>query len=106
MERGLELLKKVIQVANSSIGFEDRLQGILDLLVRKEGMERAILLSVTPGYEAFELKKISPREVSWDGQSFNLARTPIGEHPSKSNTPFHSPFESERAQGPDQEPSV
>ncbi|MBI4765470.1 MAG: GAF domain-containing protein [Deltaproteobacteria bacterium] len=79
MDRGLELIKKVIQVANSSIGFEDRLQGILDLLVRKEGAERAILLSLTPGQEVLELKKISPREVSWDGRSFPIARTPIAE---------------------------
>jgi signal transduction histidine kinase len=90
MERGLELLKKVIQVANSSIGFEDRLQGILDLLVRKEGVERAVLLSVTPGYEILELKKISPREVSWDGQSFNLARTPIGDT-LRNRTPIFIP---------------
>ena len=79
MDRGLELIKKVIQVANSSIGFEDRLQGILDLLVRKEGAERAILLSLTPEQELLELKKISPREVSWDGRSFPMARTPIAE---------------------------
>lgn len=79
MDRGLELIKKVIQVANSSIGFEDRLQGILDLLVRQEGAERAILLSLTREQEILELKKISPREVSWDGHSFPLARTPIAE---------------------------
>jgi two-component system, NtrC family, sensor histidine kinase HydH len=79
MDRGLELIKKVIQVANSSIGFEDRLQGILDLLVRKEGVERAVLLSLTPEHEILELKKISPREVSWDGRSFPMARTPISE---------------------------
>jgi two-component system, NtrC family, sensor histidine kinase HydH len=79
MDRGLELIKKVIQVANSSIGFEDRLQGILDLLVRKEGVERAVLLSQTPEHEILELKKISPREVSWNGRSFPMARTPIGE---------------------------
>ena len=79
MDRGLELIKKVIQVANSSIGFEDRLQGILDLLVRKEKVERVILLSLTPEHELLELKKISPREVSWDGRSFPIARTPIAE---------------------------
>jgi two-component system sensor histidine kinase HydH len=79
LDRGLELIKKVIQVANSSIGFEDRLQGILDLLVRKEGAERAILLSLIPEQEILELKKISPREVSWDGGSFPIARTPIAE---------------------------
>jgi two-component system, NtrC family, sensor histidine kinase HydH len=79
MDRGLELIKKVIQVANSSIGFEDRLQGILDLLVRKERVERAVLLSLTPEHEILELKKISPREVSWDGRSLPLTKTPIGE---------------------------
>ncbi len=79
MDRGLELIKKVIQVANSSIGFEDRLQGILDLMVRKEKIERAILLSITPEHEVLELKKISPREVSWDGRSFPMAKTPVGE---------------------------
>ncbi|MEW6184878.1 MAG: GAF domain-containing protein [Thermodesulfobacteriota bacterium] len=79
MDQGIELLKKVIQVANSSIGFEDRLQGILDLLVRKEGMERAVLLSLTPEEETLELKKISPRDFSWDGCSFPLARTPVAE---------------------------
>jgi two-component system sensor histidine kinase HydH len=77
MDRGLELIKKVVQVANSSIGFEDRLQGILDLLVRKEGVEQAVLLSITPEHETLELKKISPRDVSWDGCSFPIARTPI-----------------------------
>jgi two-component system, NtrC family, sensor histidine kinase HydH len=79
MDRGLELIKKVIQVANSSIGFEDRLQGILDLLVRKEKIERAVLLTVTPEREVLELKKISPREVSWDGCPFPMTKTPIGE---------------------------
>lgn len=79
MDRGFELIKKVIQVANSSIGFDDRLQGILDLLVRKEGVERAILLSMTPEHEVLELKKISPREISCDGCSFPMAKTPISE---------------------------
>jgi two-component system, NtrC family, sensor histidine kinase HydH len=77
MDRGLELIKKVVQVANSSIGFEDRLQSILDLLVRKEGVEQAVLLSITPEHETLELKKISPGDVSWDGRSFPIARTPI-----------------------------
>ena len=94
MDRGLELIKKVIQVANSSIGFEDRLQGILDLLVRKERVERAVLLSITPEYEVLELKKISPREISWDGRSFPIARTPIGETLHRSKTHFNSPFKS------------
>ena len=79
MDRGLELLKKVIQVANSSIGFDDRLQGILDLLIRKEGVERAILFSMTPDHETLELKKISPRNVLWDGSPFLAAKTPIGD---------------------------
>jgi signal transduction histidine kinase len=79
MDRGLLLLKKVIQVANSSIGYEDRLQGILDLLVRKERAERAVLFSLTPDKETLELQKISPREFSWDGCSFHPAKTPVAE---------------------------
>ena len=43
MDKGNDLLKKTIRVANSSIGFDDRLQGVLDLLVRREGIERAVL---------------------------------------------------------------
>jgi two-component system, NtrC family, sensor histidine kinase HydH len=77
MDRGLELLKKTIQVANSSIGFEDRLQGILDLLVRLEDIERAVLFSISAEQETLEIKKVSPREVSWEDCPLPLARTSL-----------------------------
>ena len=64
-----ELLKKTIRVANSSIGFDDRLQGILDLLVRREGIERAVLFSISPEKETLELKTVSPQGIS-RGQPF------------------------------------
>ncbi|MBI5606869.1 MAG: GAF domain-containing protein [Deltaproteobacteria bacterium] len=79
MEKGFELLKKTIRVANSSIGFEDRLQGVLDLLVRKEEIERAALFFVTPEQETLELKKVSPQGVPWNSRSFHMAQTPIKE---------------------------
>ncbi|MBA4392541.1 MAG: hypothetical protein C0407_03210, partial [Desulfobacca sp.] len=77
MDRGLELLKKTIRVANSSIGFEDRLQGILDLLIRLEGIERAVLFSISAEQETLEMKKVSPRDVSLEVHSHPLARTSI-----------------------------
>ncbi|MFH0787520.1 MAG: GAF domain-containing protein [Pseudomonadota bacterium] len=77
MDRALELLKKTIRVTNSSIGFEDRLQGILDLLVRLEGIERAVLFSLSAEQETLEIRKISPRDVSWEELSLPLARTLI-----------------------------
>ena len=43
MDKGNDMLKKTIRVANCSIGFDDRLQGVSDLLVRREGIERAVL---------------------------------------------------------------
>jgi two-component system, NtrC family, sensor histidine kinase HydH len=75
MNRGLELLKKTIQVANSSIGFEDRFQGILDLLVRLEDIERAVLFSISAEQGTLEINKVSPRDVSWEDRSLPLART-------------------------------
>lgn len=75
MDGTFDLLKKTIRVANSSIGFEDRLQSILDLLVRLEGIERAVLFSLSAELETLEIKKISPRDVFREELSLPLART-------------------------------
>jgi len=72
MNQGFELLKKTIRVANSSIGFEDRLQGILDLLTRLEGIERAVLFILSPEQEKLAIKKVSPRDMTWEDRSLPL----------------------------------
>jgi two-component system sensor histidine kinase HydH len=76
---GFELLKKTVRVANSGIGFEDRLQGVLDLLVREEGIERAVLFLASPEGEILEFKKSSPRDIIREDKSLHLSRTPIKE---------------------------
>jgi two-component system, NtrC family, sensor histidine kinase HydH len=76
---GIELLIKTIRVANSGIGFEDRLQGILDLLVRKERIERAILFLTLSETDVLDFKKSSPRDIIRDDKSLHLSRTPIKE---------------------------
>lgn len=77
MDKGFELVKKTIRVANSSIGFDDRLQGILDLLGRWEGISRAVLFSFSLEQQTLELKKLSPRDLSWEGRSFPLIRSAL-----------------------------
>lgn len=79
VDQGIELLKKTIRIANSGIGFEDRLQGVLDLLVRKEGIDRAVLFSTIPDKDVLEFRKISPRETLWDDLSLLISRTPMKE---------------------------
>lgn len=79
MDKGFELIKKTIRVANSSIGFDDRLQGVLDLLVRREGIERAVLFLVTPDKETLELKTVSPQIVPGDNRAIHMVQTPFKE---------------------------
>lgn len=78
VDTGIELLKKTIRVANSGIEFEDRLQGVLDLLVRNEGIERAVLF-LTMKEDGLEFKKSSPRDIILDDKSLHLTRTPLRE---------------------------
>ena len=79
MGNEIEILKKTVRVANSGIGFEDRLQGILDLLIREEGLERAVLFLTLPEEDYLEFKKSSPRDLVRDDRSLHLSRTPIKE---------------------------
>jgi len=79
MEDRFEFLKKIVHLANSSIGFEDRMQGILDLMVRGEKVEKACLLFMTPLPDTVEVKKVSPRDPNWEGISFSIHRTPLAE---------------------------
>lgn len=79
MDKGNDLLKKTIRVANSSIGFDDRLQGVLDLLVRREGIERAVLFYISPDKENLELKTVSPQGIPGDSRSMHIAQTPFKE---------------------------
>lgn len=79
MNKGNDLLKKTIRVANSSIGFDDRLQGVLDLLVRREGIERAVLFFISPNKENLELKTVSPQGIPRDSRSMPVAQTPLKE---------------------------
>jgi signal transduction histidine kinase len=72
-----ELLKKIIQVANSNIGFEDRLQGILDLLVRQEAIDKAALFVKSSDKEPLQIQKLSPRDPSWENTAFPATKTPL-----------------------------
>jgi signal transduction histidine kinase len=75
MNQGFELLKKTIRLANSGIGFEDRLHGILDLLGRLEGIELAVLFALSPEQDHLEIKQVSPRTISLEAQKIPLSRT-------------------------------
>jgi two-component system, NtrC family, sensor histidine kinase HydH len=79
VDTGIELLKQIIRVANSGIGFEDRLQGVLDLLVRHEGVDRAVLFLTRPEEDFLEFKKSSPRDLVLDDKALHLSRTPVKE---------------------------
>ncbi|MCU0579097.1 MAG: GAF domain-containing protein [Desulfobacterota bacterium] len=61
METKLHLIKKIIQVANSTIDFEGRLQGILDIISQREGVDRGVLFIQSANKEVLELKGVSPR---------------------------------------------
>lgn len=62
METKIHLIKKVIQVANSNIDFEGRLQGILDIISQQEGVDRGVLFILSSNKETLEIKGVSPRE--------------------------------------------
>ncbi|MBI5586321.1 MAG: GAF domain-containing protein [Deltaproteobacteria bacterium] len=74
METPLHLIKKIIQVANSNIDFEGRLQGILDILSLREGVDRGVLFILSPNKETLELKCVSPRESAPEVGPSPLAR--------------------------------
>ncbi|MCU0580628.1 MAG: GAF domain-containing protein, partial [Desulfobacterota bacterium] len=62
METKVHLIKKIIQVANSNIDFEGRLQGILDIISQREGVDRGVLFILSASKETLEIKGVSPRE--------------------------------------------
>ena len=79
MEADLQTIKKVIQVANSNIEFEERLQGILDILTNRPGVHQGGFFLLSPNRETLDLKNVSPREVFPGTWSSPLARHPLYE---------------------------
>ena len=74
MESKLHLIKKIIQVANSNIDFEGRLQGILDIISQREGVDRGLLFIQSANKEVLELKGVSPRADAPEAWPAPLAR--------------------------------
>jgi len=73
----IELLKKVIRLANSNIGFDDRLRGIMDLLVRREEWEKSLLFIKASEQGPLSLKVASPRDPAGEQQPVILPKTPL-----------------------------
>jgi len=79
VESGIQIIKKVIQVANANIDFDERLQGILDLLTHQGNIQKGALLLLTPNKEMLELKNISPRETPRPIWSIPLSKNPFAD---------------------------
>ena len=79
MESGIQIIKKVIQVANANIDFDERLQGILELLTHQGNIQKGALLLLAPNKEMLELKNISPRETPRPIWSIPLAKNPFAD---------------------------
>jgi two-component system, NtrC family, sensor histidine kinase HydH len=75
VDGSLDFIKKTVRLSNSGIGFEDRLQGILDLLVRKEGVQKAILFGLNPEKDTLDVKKTSPKTSSFGPGPLSLPMT-------------------------------
>ncbi len=79
MESGIQIIKKVIQVANTNIDFDERLQGILELLTHQGTIQKGALLLLAPNKEMLELKNISPRETPRPTWSIPLSKNPFAD---------------------------
>jgi len=79
VESGIQIIKKVIQVANANIDFDERLQGILELLTHQGNFQKGALLLLTPNKEMLELKNISPREIPRQIWSIPLSKNPFAD---------------------------
>ena len=79
MESRIQIIKKVIQVANANIDFDERLQGILDLVTHWGNIQKGLLLLLAPNKGMLELKNISPREISRPTGSIPLEKNPFAD---------------------------
>jgi signal transduction histidine kinase len=79
VESGIQIIKKVIQVANANIDFDERLQGILELLTHQGTIQKGALLLLAPNKEMLELKNISPRETPQPIWSIPLFKNPFAD---------------------------
>ena len=79
MESEIQLIKKVVQVANANIDFDERLQGILELLTHRGTFQKGLLLLRPPNKEMLELKTISPRETPRPIWSVPLSQNPFAD---------------------------
>jgi len=79
VESGIQIIKKVIQVANANIDFDERLQGILELLTHQGNIQKGALLLLAPNKEMLELKNISPRETPPPIWSIPLSKNPFAD---------------------------
>ncbi len=79
MESGIQTIKKVIQVANANIDFDERLQGILEIVTHRGDIQKGVLLLLHPNKDRLELKSISPREVPRPTWSIPLEKNPFAD---------------------------
>lgn len=79
MESGIQIIKKVIQVANANIDFDERLQGILEIVTHRGDNQKGLLLLLAPNKEMLELKNISPRKTPRPIWSIPLEKNPFAD---------------------------
>ena len=53
MESGIQIIKKVIQVANANIDFDERLQGILEIVTHRGDNQKGCFSSWLPAKECW-----------------------------------------------------
>ena len=79
MESGIQIIKKVIQVANANIDFDERLQGILEIVTHRGDNQKGLLLLLAPNKGMLELKNISPRMTPRPIWSIPLEKNPFAD---------------------------
>ena len=79
MESGIQIIKKVIQVANANIDFDERLQGILEIVTHRGDNQKGLLFLLAPSKGMLELKNISPRKTPRPNWSIPLEKNPFSD---------------------------
>ena len=97
MESGIQIIKKVIQVANANIDFDERLQGILEIVTHRGDNQKGLLFLLAPNKGMLELKNISPREDPPADLVDPPGQEPFCRLSEKPSFSFHPPFKPQGA---------
>jgi two-component system, NtrC family, sensor histidine kinase HydH len=79
LESEIQIIKKVVQVANANIDFDERLQAILEIVTQRGDIQKGLLLLLAPNKGMLELKNISPREIPRPIWSIPLEKNPFAD---------------------------